>query len=163
MNEVITKKGNRRISFFDQLRKYFGIYINKKFLAYKVVFTESCIYNSKVIEGINKLFGLTFGLLNVHKSSARFGWQPSKNNKIELYAYIYENSVLNQFFLCECDLNKEYKLKLKVTDQDYVFTCNNLSYTAKHSEISNLSYQNFMYFGGINPAPQDVRIKVEKI
>ncbi len=164
MAQFIVKKNKRRISFFQQLTKFFGIYVSNKNVEFKIKFTDSCIYNSSKIEGINKLFGLTFGLGNVHKSSARFGWQPNKNNKIELYAYVYEKSVRSEYLLGEIDLNVDYILRLIVTTDSYVFEMDGkIQYVFTHETLPRLSYLNFIYFGGIQAAPHDMTIEISKI
>jgi len=161
MKSYIIKKDKKRISFFQQLTKFFRFYINKKFVAYDMEFTESCLYDSSKIEGINKLFGLTFGLMNVHATSARFGWQPNKNNKIEIYAYYYDQAGRKETLICEVAPGELCKMKLEISDDEYAFTCNDFKTIINHGKISKFSYLNFIYFGGVNSAPHDIVIKID--
>ncbi len=162
MLKTIIKKGNKRISTFQQLTKFFRFYINKKSVAYNVIFSKSCLYDSEKIAGVNKLFGLTFGLGNVHKTSVRFGWQPNKNNKIEIYAYYYDFDGRKEMLIGEVEAEVLCKLKIEINDNEYVLTCNELKKVINHGKISKLSYLNFIYFGGLNTSPQDIEIYVEK-
>lgn len=162
MTKLTIKEGKRRVSFFQQLTKFFRIYVNKKSVEYNVKFDKSCLYDSSKLEGINKLFGLTFGLKNVHKTSARFGWQPTKQNTIELSAYIYNDSIRYEFVLAHINPGDICKLKLEVTESEYIFSVNGTPSFFKHEPISSLSYLNFIYFGGLNTAPHDMIIEIEK-
>lgn len=165
------KKNKRRISILKQFLRFFKIFYNKKEIRYKVKFTESCIYDLDKIDlcGVNKLFGLSFGWNGVHKNSARFGWKPTINNKIMIYAYSYVGGIRAEHELCEVELNNFCDLKIIITDNKYIFSCveiNKLAMDGKHTEVihgtvSKWSYENFLYFGGLNINPQDINIFIE--
>lgn len=60
----------------------------------KVVISKEAWFNRTNVddEDINKLFGISFGLFNVHKNSFRIGWKPNKmKGNIDLYVYYYNN------------------------------------------------------------------------
>lgn len=67
----------------------FGSEINKKVVISKEAWFEKTNVDD---EDINKLFGVAFGILGVHKNSFRIGWKPSKyKGNIDLYVYYYNN------------------------------------------------------------------------
>lgn len=78
----------------------FGKGINKKINFSKEAWTET--YPNQYV-GINKLFGISFGILGVHKNSFRIGWMsnPKQKNTIDLYAYYYDNNNVHTSLLLE--------------------------------------------------------------
>ncbi len=66
-----------------------GNEINKEVVISKEAWFEKTNVDD---EDINKLFGVAFGILGVHKNSFRIGWKPNKmKGNIDLYAYYYNN------------------------------------------------------------------------
>ena len=101
--------------------------LGKKTFTWKVTFDESCIYQLGNQTDIQKLCGIGW-LPGHHINSARFGWRwiPEKN-QVELLAYCYDKGVRLSSAAAEhsirfVDLNKEYLLRLVISDIDYYFT-----------------------------------------
>ncbi len=60
----------------------------------RVKFHSNCAYDLKndKQKDWNKLFGVSFGLLGIHKNSARFGWRYNKDTQlIELCTIVYKD------------------------------------------------------------------------
>lgn len=139
-----------------------------------VVFDETAAYDlpEEDTNDVNKLFG--FGYLNGghHKDSARFGWNyNNKTGRIRLFAYCYVNEKRIIEELCEVLPHKKVRLIISVTqDGNYYFSVHdgyndwvvkgvaNISFTHE----KKLRYRLGCYFGGNNPAPHDIIIKISK-
>lgn len=86
-----------------------------------------------------------------------------------IYAYSYVGGIRAEHELCEVELNNFYDLKIIITDNKYIFSCveiNELAMDEKYTEVihstaSKWSYENFLYFGGLNINPQDINIFIE--
>lgn len=164
------KKGKRRTGLFSILENI-NLFFNKNSISYRVKFTESTIYKLNDIEnyGINKLFGLTFGLFGVHRNSARFGWRPFSKDKIAIYAYCYVDGVRQQKEIIRVKTNEYLEMYIERKDNKYIFRIRSLenmytsTYEVQHGSISNVGYVNFLYFGGKKICPQDMAIGMEKI
>jgi len=164
------KNGKRRTGLFGILENI-NFFFAKKNITYKVKFTESTIYGLDDIEnyGINKLFGLTFGLFGVHKNSARFGWRPLSKDKISIYAYCYVNGIRQQKEIIRVKTNEYLEMSIKLKENKYLFRIKSLenmyssTYEIQHDSIPKFGYVNFIYFGGKRVCPQDMTIGMEKI
>ena len=164
------KTGKRRVNLLGVLANV-NFFYKKNSISYKVKFTESSIYDLKHIAGygINKLFGLTFGLFGVHKNSVRFGWKPKTNNTIMLYGYCYINGVRKEVEFREIKINNYYDLTISILPGKYLFKVKSLEtfqtdvLEVKYEKIPKFGYVNFLYFGGTRTNPQNIWIGMEKI
>lgn len=59
----------------------------ENYLIMNVKFNRSMLYRANKMDHINKLFGFSAGFCNPTKDSRRFGWRPTRDNKIEVWAY----------------------------------------------------------------------------
>lgn len=168
------KKDNHYASGIDyRILKLINI---KKTRGYNVVFNETALY---AFEGqdkgdINKLFGFTVGWIPAtgiknlaHDNSGRFGWA-CIDGKIKIYAYCYDNHVRYTEELYTVNLNESYTYILANTPNYYLFSISNESGVLKETRvpkrnISGLSFNLWPYFGGNNPAPQDIHISMIEI
>lgn len=164
MNFLIKKD----IHYSNQfLYKSLNILNQSRFLSYVVVFDNTCVYelNSQDQEDINKLFGFSLGF-NHHKDSARFGWF-YQDGTIHLHAYIYDRGVRKSKLIKNLDLNTEYILTLVDEGNNWLFSVDDswsmvVEYRIEKSSNFKIGYKLWPYFGGNNPAPHDIQIKLEK-
>jgi hypothetical protein len=130
-----------------------------------VVFDSSCIYTNTDPNNqldINKLMG--FSDCNTHHqvNSARFGWNWMEG-KLYLYAYCYNNSVRSYKTLAAVPLNISHHLKMYVADNSYIFQVNGRNDTMPRfcSGDAISGYKLLPYFGGDEPAPHTINIKIK--
>jgi len=150
------------------------LYWNKKRMAYDVLFTNSCLYETKDPKNqkdINKLFGFSFGLH--HKNSVRFGWRDNGVGKIDLMAYIYRNGKrINEWdesiYIETVDVNTPYRMEISVGGGNFMFTVLRDSKIVgatiiKHGKLFPIGYHLNPYFGGDEKAPHDMDIELYRI
>jgi len=149
--------------YSDQLLyKMFNCINNMDRLCFDVTFTNSCAYSlpHEDQEDINKLFGFSNGLH--HNNSARFGWY-YLNNKIQLWAYFYNNKQRKSTHITSLELNKPYQLCLIAHNDYYEFIVESDYAVVALIEVpkttkNKLGYKLWPYFGGNNTSPQDIYI-----
>lgn len=134
-------------------------------LDFLVVFDSSCIYTSADPNNqmdINKLMG--FSDCNTHHqvNSARFGWNWMEG-KLYLYAYCYNNSVRSYKTLTSVPLGAAQHLKMYLADNNYIFQVNGRNDTIPRFCSSNTiaGYKLLPYFGGDEPAPHAINIRIK--
>lgn len=149
-----------------------GILFNR-WMERDVVFDETAEYDlGEDNNDVNKLFG--FGYLNGghHKDSARFGWNYNySNGRVRLFAYCYVNGERIFRLLCEVLPHKKVRLRISETlSSDYWFSVHDgyndwfelaferIPFTHKKT----WKYKLGCFFGGNNPAPHDITIKITK-
>ena len=149
----------------------FSFFISKKEISYKIKFTESCIYdlNKIGLYGVNKVFGLTWGIMGVHNNSARFGWKPLDKSRIMIYAYVYFGGIKKEIEICTVNINEYYTLSISEKKEKIVFNVKNQiknsgsTLELKCPKLPKLGYTNFLYFGGSKKNQQDIIIEMEKV
>lgn len=162
-------KGNHRSWPF-----IFGLQLNQ-WMERDIVFDETTAYDLPGTEDdddVNKLFG--FGYLNGghHQDSARFGWNYNNSTgRIRLFAYCYVNGMRIIQEICEVLPHKKFRLLISIfQDSRYVFTVHdgyNNRFQVGTSEVGfthnkKWKYKLGCFFGGNNPAPHDITIKISK-
>ena len=148
------------------LYRFFKFLNRKNKLEYNVTFDESCQYTlpEKDQADINKLFGFSLGL-DHHTHSARFGWAWHQD-RLKLFAYLYIEGIRKSFFITNLKINVEYKLSIEIIDFNYILKVrevggNPLFRTSiRTTRPFAIGYKLWPYFGGNNPAPHDIRIKL---
>lgn len=164
------KSGKSRTDFISILKNV-NFFTKKNIITYKIKFTESCIYDliNKDLYGVNKLFGLTFGIFGVHKNSARFGWKPYSKDSVMIYAYYYINGVRKETPFLKVKVNEYLEMTIEVKKDKYIFKIKSLDnlYSSvleeNHNQILSYGYVNFIYIGGVKKVNQDIVIGMEKI
>lgn len=136
-------------------------------LSFKVRFDSSAIYTTTSSDNqadINKLYGFSDNNAAHHEYSARFGWRWS-NNALRLFAYVYNNSVMNFKELGTIEIGDENDCSIKVSGKEYIFVLN-----GKETKIPRTSttpeaegYKLFPYFGGNELAPHKISIWIEDL
>ncbi|HTN47099.1 MAG TPA: hypothetical protein VL098_12180 [Flavipsychrobacter sp.] len=136
-------------------------------LKFKAIFDSSCIYTTVDPvnqEDINKLYGFSDCNTLHHANSARFGWN-WMNGKMHIHAYYYADSVREFKELGTVALNKEIICSIELLPEKYVFTLNGKKDTVQRhcSDTVASGIKLLPYFGGDEPAPKDVRIKIKEL
>lgn len=148
--------------------KSLNIINNSRFVRYSVYFHESCRYeiNSEDQSDINKLFGYSLGF-NHHNDSARFGWN-YYDEKLNLYAYVYDKGLRKSKFITTIEIGKPYHLTIIDQEYNWLFTVDNTwsvisNLTIQKSSKFNIGYKLWPYFGGNVTSPQDISIELSRI
>jgi hypothetical protein len=132
-------------------------------MKFTVKFDNSAKYTTKDPANqadINKLYGFSDNNGQHHEFSARFGWR-WYNNKLNLQAYIYNNSVRDYKEIGDIELNKEYACAINVYADRYDFLLNGVvkvSMPRKAAGSEASGYQLYPYFGGDELAPHEIKI-----
>ena len=154
------KKGQQ----YADLNSYTPVnYAEQKFI---VKFDSSAIYSSILPSNqsdINKLYGFSDNDSMHHSFSARFGWNWI-NNALWLYAYVYNNGVLNYQQLKSVPIGSEINCSIKVDGNKYIFSINgtHVNITRASTTTKGKGYKLYPYFGGDEVAPHDVAIKIKE-
>lgn len=134
---------------------------------FKVVFDENCLVavGGQDYYDINKLFGFAFG--RHHRNSLRVGWRTT-GELIDLYYYGYKKGVRESFEIKtgiipgkEYDIDIDYIIdsyRISVTDDEGMRV---ISYVEFKVPFFLLGYKLFPYFGGNQPAPVTMKIKIK--
>ncbi len=137
-------------------------YISLNEQVFDVKFDSSAIYttvNPQSQYDINKLYGFSEGI-DPHVNSARIGWSYN-NNKLRLYAYIYNNGERRSQELSVVNIGSIISCSIKA-DTNYIFKVNNITKTLPRFLQTTVvaGYQLFPYFGGGETAPHPVKIYI---
>ncbi len=152
----------------------FGLYWQIKRMHRVVTFDITAKYDlpgTEDDEDVNKLFG--WGYLNGghHKDSARFGWNYNNTtSRVALWAYCYINGERVMKWICEVPTYLKLLCQIDKIGNVYSFTVadpHNTYYVYGGLDIrfehnKKLAYKLSCFFGGNNPAPHDITIKISK-
>jgi len=136
-------------------------------LRFQAVFDSSCVYRTNLAENqhdINKLYGFSDCSSQHQQNSARFGWN-WREGALRIYAYTYVNGVRQERELGTAELNELTSFALAVRDNSYIFTFRGVETTMpRHcSGGVGIAYKLLPYFGGDEPAPHDIFIKIRNL
>lgn len=137
-------------------------------LAFKATFDESARYqlsDPSLQDSKNKLMGFSDCNSLHHENSARFAWQWF-NDRLEIYAYCYVDSMRVEQFIAPVDLDEENLYEIATTTDEYIFYLNGEKKAAIGRTVQcndGLNYILYPYFGGTMPAPHDVRIQIQMV
>jgi hypothetical protein len=131
-------------------------------------FDESAVYETKTAENqydINKLMG--FSDLNSHHqdNSARFGWRWAEGS-LQVFSYVYVDGERISDYLGDVPLNQDVEFQLLLTHDSYLFSINGqeaVGVPRQSSQSKGLAYMLYPYFGGDEPAPQDINIMIRML
>ena len=135
-------------------------------LTFRATFDESARYDladPAMQTNKNKLMGFADCNSVHHDNSARFAWQ-WYNDRLELYAYCYVDSVRIEQFVGTVNLQEENLYEITAKGNEYSFFLNGEKKAVmprKQGCDAGNKYLLYPYFGGSVPAPHDVRIKIE--
>lgn len=136
-----------------------------KAIDFLVVFDSSCIYTTADPNNqldINKLMGFSDCHTHHQANSARFGWNWMEG-KLYLYAYCYNNSVRSYKTLTTVPLNTAQHLRIYPSGNNYIFQVNGENDTMPRFCSGDVisGYKLLPYFGGDEPAPHTINIKIK--
>lgn len=150
-----------------------GLFYDKKVMERIVYFNITCKYELPIADqdDVNKLFG--WGYFNGlhHTDSARFGWNYNRNTShINLFAYCYVNGERIIKFLCEALTYRALLLSIRKSGNAYSFAvvdAHNTYFVYGSCDIEfthkkKLGYKLGCFFGGNNPAPHEITIKMNR-
>ena len=134
---------------------------------FQAVFDSSCVYRNAIPENqndINKLYGFSDCSSGHQSNSARFGWN-WREGALRIYAYVYVNGTRQEKELGTAELNEPASFKIATRDNSYLFTFRGMeTVMPRHCTGGvGVSYKLLPYFGGDEPAPQEVRIKIRNL
>ena len=142
---------------------------NSRRLECEVVFTESCIYEipNDTEFDTNKLIGISDSYSH-STHSVRVGWRYYKG-QLEILSYVRKNKVIHLQHMCYVEINQPYFFSVEIKNDRYILICKKSGgeYKPVKVEVSRTSnyngirYKLFPYFGGNNPAPHDITIKIK--
>lgn len=143
--------------------KFYSSLTEMKFTA---KFDSSAIYatvNPTNQLDINKLYGFSDDDKQHHASSARIGWR-WYSNRLELFGYVYNDSVRSTQLITQVPLKTEIPCSIKVDGTRYVFTANGTQITMPRTAKTptGKGYRLYPYFGGDEMAPQDITIQIRE-
>jgi len=161
------KKGKHRAWPFS-----FGLFYDKQRMEKVVEFDITAKYDLRSTDNndINKLFG--WGYLNGlhHTDSVRFGWHwDSPLGKVALFAYCYVDGKRFMIPICRVSPNYKYLLQIDKIGKKYLLSVldagmryrNYGSVEVTFTHNKKISYRLGCFFGGNNPAPHDITIKIQ--
>jgi len=134
----------------------------------KFNFHDSCWYPTCMVDktGINKLFGVSYGLFGVHKRSIRIGWQPNFNElgKISLFYYIYDSDVSGSYIAGKIEdvgIEEDVHFYIGALKAGSVLRLGSSEKTFPLSANSFVGHLHYPYFGGKSVSPWDMAMDVE--
>lgn len=157
----------------------FSFHSGKEWLNFEASFYPSCIYDLGDNDNydINKLRGLTWGLMN-DDNSFRIGWNCEKQNgKIQLHYYIHDRGAMRYGYITEVSPGEWFSFSINF-DRTGIFihpdgsktvgvihiyiTSHNLAtdVSFNFSGIPKSGYYNYPYFGGNEVAPHTMKMIV---
>ncbi len=131
---------------------------------YMFVFDDSCRYrlNDNDQYDWNKLKGYCFGILGIHKDSARIVWRYNPDtDKIELGYYIYKNGNLTHNMICSVSIGDAVLLKIEIWLGESIgcyFHLKGVTITEEFDK-SKFIFGCGLYFGGNRRSPKTMKIK----
>lgn len=137
------------------------------YLHFRAILDSSCIYTT-VDPGnqadINKLYGFADCASHHQTNSARFGWN-WENGVMHIHAYCYAGTVRSYKELGIVELGKAFDCKLYVLPDKYIFELEGKKDTMVRGCPDNtaVGYKLLPYFGGDEPAPHAVRVKIREM
>lgn len=139
--------------------------LQSRSLSFTAIFDETAKYQTVIPENqydINKLLGFSDCNSVHHHNSARFGWR-WVDNQLEIHAYAYVDGDRKNEFVGIATLNRPYDYRLSFTDDAYHFYMEGVDpVTILREPVCNRGfyYMLYPYFGGDEPAPHDILIKI---
>jgi hypothetical protein len=134
------------------------------YIRFQAVFDSSAIYTTVAAENqvdINKLAGFSDCSTHHQTNSARFGWNWN-GSALRIYAYDYVDGQRQAKELGTVGIGTTNSFKIEISGSNYIFTLNDKKETMpRHcSGGVGVAYKLLPYFGGNEPAPHDITIKV---
>ena len=151
-----------------------ALYYDKKSMKRVVTFDITSKYDLPGEQDdldVNKLFGWGYFNGGHHTDSVRFGWLWNQTKSLpSIYAYCYVGKVRVMNYICEVPLYTPLLMTIDKFESVYSFTVSDpvkryfayggVDVPYKHNK--KFAYKLGVYFGGNNPAPHEMEIKIVK-
>lgn len=136
-------------------------------MKFQAIFDSSCIYTTTDPNDqadICKLMGFADSNTFHQQNSARFGWN-WMNGQMHIHGYTYVSTTRIYKELGTVPLNTIINCELDVIPGKYIFILNGKRDTMQRSCMDTIAvgYKLYPYFGGNEPAPHDIRIKIKEL
>ncbi|HEX5151178.1 MAG TPA: hypothetical protein VFW07_06995 [Parafilimonas sp.] len=135
-------------------------------LNFIAVFDSSCIYmtvDPANQDDINKLFGFSDCNTQHLENSARIGWRWSKDS-LRIFGFVHNNGNMIYKEITTATIRENINCNITCEESNYKFTVNGKSITLQRSCPGNYNrYKLYPYFGGNEPAPHNVIIKLTEL
>ena len=135
-------------------------------LSFITLFDSSCIYTTtdpNNQDDINKLFGFSDCNTQHLENSARIGWRWSKDS-LRLFGFVHNNGKMIYEEITTGVIKENITCNITCEEGNYRFTVNGKSIKLPRSCPGNYSrYKLYPYFGGNEPAPHNVIIKLTEL
>jgi len=141
---------------------------NSTYLEFEVKFDSSAIYKTTIEENqadINKLFGVSDCKSHHMDNSIRFGWR-YYNERLQLLWFKHENEVFTYGFITYIKPNVNYICSIDIQSEYYVLCVNNTCEMVPRNCGIRTNYNKYIlwpYFGGDEPAPHDIKIRLKRL
>jgi len=126
-------------------------------------FDSSCIYTTTDTanqDDINKLFGFSDCNTQHLENSGRIGWRWSKDS-LRIFGFVHNNGNMIYKEITTAAIKENINCIITCEEGNYRFTANGKSITLPRNCSGNYSrYKLYPYFGGNEPAPHNVTIKL---
>lgn len=141
-------------------------HLGRSYLNFRFKFDDSCGIPSI---HVNKLYGISYG--HHHHNSIRIGWQFYDKGKLNLFLYTYNNKEREIRYITSIETGVVYECKIVVNrDNIKVALFNPLINKEVFTKVfENYSfrilpgYYLFPYYGGIQKAPKELKIYIQKL
>lgn len=132
----------------------------------RVIFPDSCRYglDNGDQDDWNKLFGFCFGVLGIHRNSARVAWRyVPESDHVELSLYTYINGERDYYICYNVPVNSICKVNLLYDRKEkrMILFVEGKFYSSVRKEVSFPDKPVFgcgLYFGGNRRAPHNIKI-----
>jgi len=135
-------------------------------LSFIAVFDSSCIYTTTDPvnqDDINKLFGFSDCNTQHIENSARIGWRWSKDS-LRLFGFVHNNGNIIYKEITTAEIKGNINCNIICEKDSYRFTVNGKSITLPRNCSGNFNrYKLYPYFGGNEPAPHNVTVKLTEL
>lgn len=135
---------------------------------FQAIFDSSCIYANADPGNqadINKLYGFSDSASHHQQNSARFGWN-WQDGALHIHAYCYRSGVRQYTEICTVSLNEPHTFSIELRAGQYFFAVDGKYFALMEraaQEPYAFGYSLLPYFGGDEPAPHEVRIKIREL
>ena len=135
-------------------------------LNFIAVFDSSCIYTTTAPDNqddINKLFGFSDCNTPHLENSARIGWRWSIDS-LRIFGFVHNNGHMIYKEITTAAIKENINCNITCEDGNYRFTVDGKTITLPRNCSGNYSrYKLYPYFGGDEPAPHNVTIKLTEL
>jgi len=135
-------------------------------IKFTAIFDSSCIYQTVDPHNqndINKLYGFSDCNSTHLENSARIGWRWS-NGSLRLFGFVHNNGNIIYQEIATAAIKQNITCNITCEEKNYRFTVDGKSITLPRNCSGNFNrYKLYPYFGGNEPAPHNVTVKLTEL